>query len=134
MCPEGKMRGFGRYILHPGSLCPYMSSSAIQRRSSRASVLGKRSHRSQFDPAPSPASNRSLSHDLLDDDDDASTLDWSPCAKRLRTSIPPTDRKGNKENIPPLRMDFLDESSRTPLRRSSTEFVTPTRTRLSMQL
>lgn len=109
-----------------------MSSSTMQRRSSRTSVLGKRSHRSQLDHAPSPASSRSLSHDL-DDDDDASTVDWSPCAKRPRTSLVPTDRKGNKENIPPLRMDFLDESSRI-LRRSSTEFITPTRTRMSMQL
>ncbi|KAI0000452.1 P-loop containing nucleoside triphosphate hydrolase protein [Russula vinacea] len=93
-----------------------------------ASVLGKRPHRSQFEPAPSPASNRSLSHDL-DDDDDASTVDWSPCAKRPRTSIPPSDHKGNKENIPPLRIDCLDESSRA-LRRSNTEFITPTRTRM----
>ncbi|KAI0283654.1 P-loop containing nucleoside triphosphate hydrolase protein [Russula aff. rugulosa BPL654] len=106
-----------------------MSSSAIQRRSTRASVLGKRSHRSQVDPTPSPASNKTLSHDLLDDDDDASTVDWSPCAKRPRTSIAPADRNGNKENIPPLRIDCLEESSRA-LRRSSTEFITPTRSRM----
>lgn len=109
-----------------------MSSSAPLRRSSRASVLGKRSHRSQLDPVPSLASNRSPSHDL-DDDDDTSTVDWSPCAKRPRTSILPTDRKGNKENIPPLRIDCLDESPRA-LRRSNTEFITPTRPRISMQL
>ncbi len=127
------MRGFGRYVLFSGSHCPQMSPSAIQRRSTRASVLGKRSHRSQVDPVPSPASNKSLSNDLLDDDDDASTVDWSPCAKRPRTSIAHADRNGNKENIPPLRLDFLDEPSRT-LRRSSTEFITPTRTRMRMQL
>lgn len=109
-----------------------MSSSAPLRRSSRASVLGKRSHRSQLDPVPSLASNRSPSHDL-DDDDDTSTVDWSPCAKRPRTYILPTDRKGNKENIPPLRIDCLDESPRA-LRRSNTEFITPTRPRISMQL
>ena len=127
------MRKFGRYVLFTGSLCPQMSSPAIQRRSTRASVLGKRSHRSQVDPTPSPASNKSLSHDPLDDDDDASTVDWSPCAKRPRTSIAPADRNGNKENIPPLRIDCLEESSRA-LRRSSTEFITPTRTRMRMQL
>lgn len=110
-----------------------MSSSAIQRRSTRASVLGKRSHRSQADPTPPPARNKSLSHDLLDDDDNTSTVDWSPCAKRPRTSIAPADRNGNKENIPPLRIDCLEESSRA-LRRSSTEFITPTRTRMRMQL
>lgn len=108
-----------------------MSSSTVQRRSSRTSVLGKRSHQSQFDAAPSPASIKSLSHDVLDDDD-ASTIDLSPCAKRLRTSLAPTDHNGNKENIPPLRVDLLNESPRA-LRRSSTEFVTPTRTRTSKQ-
>ena len=127
------MRKFGRYVLFTGSLCPQMSSSAIQRRSTRASVLGKRSQRSQVDPPPSPASNKSLSHDPLNDDDDASTVDWSPCAKRPRTSIAPADRNGNKENIPPLRIDCLEESSRA-LRRSSTEFITPTRSRMRMQL
>jgi cell division control protein 6 len=127
------MRKFGRYVLFTGSLCPQMSSSAIQRRSTRASVLGKRSHQSQVDAVPSPASNKSLSHDPLNDDDDASTVDLSPCAKRPRTSIAPADRNGNKENIPPLRIDCLEESSRA-LRRSSTEFITPTRTRMRMQL
>lgn len=127
------MRKFGRYVVLQGSLCPQMSSSALQRRSTRASVLGKRSHRSQVDPTPSPASNKSLSQDLLDDDDDTSTVDGSPCAKRPRTSIAPADRKGNKENIPPLRIDCLEESSRA-LRRSSTEIITPTRTRMRMQL
>lgn len=127
MCPEGKMRE----ISFQAHLCPHMSSSAIQRRSTRASVLGKRSHRSQVDSTSSPAGNKSLSHDLLDDDDDASTVDWSPCAKRPRTSIAPADGHGNKENIPPLRIDCPEESSRA-LRRSSTEFLTPTRTRMRM--
>ena len=101
-----------------------MSSSVVQRRSSRTSVLGKRSHPSQL-----AAVANSLSCDRLDDDDDASTVDdLSPCTKRPRTSLAPTDRNGNKENIPPLRLDLLNEPSRA-LRRSSTEFVTPTRTR-----
>ncbi|KAI0302555.1 P-loop containing nucleoside triphosphate hydrolase protein [Russula brevipes] len=104
-----------------------MSSSVAQRRSSRTSVLGKRSHPSQ----PAAVVN-SLSCDRLDDDDDASTVDdLSPCTKRPRTSLTPTDRNGNKENIPPLRVDLLNESSR--LRRSSTEFVTPTRTRTTLR-
>src|SRR6266851_1299916 len=113
-----------------------MSSSTLQRRSSRASVLGKRSHQSQLDAAPSPTLIKSRSRDPHDDDnddddDDASTVDMSPCAKRPRTSLAPTDRNGNKENIPPLRVDVLNESSRA-LRRSSTEIVTPTRSRTSM--
>ncbi|KAH9994982.1 P-loop containing nucleoside triphosphate hydrolase protein [Russula compacta] len=108
-----------------------MSSSTVQRRSSRTSVLGKRSHQSQFDAAPSPASIKSLSHDVPDDDD-ASTVDLSPCAKRPRTSLAPTDHNGNKENIPPLRVDLLNESPRA-LRRSSTELVTPTRTRTTLR-
>src|SRR6266702_4977757 len=80
-----------------------MSSSVVQRRSSRTSVLGKRTHQSQLDAPPSPASIKSVSVDLLDDDDDASTVDSGPCAKRPRTSLVLTDRNQNKENIPPLR-------------------------------
>src|SRR6266850_538325 len=109
-----------------------MSSSTVQRRSTRASVLGKRSHQSQLEATPSPTIITSLSrnpHDD-DDDDDASTVDLSPCAKRARTSLAPTDRNGNKENIPPLRADILNESSRA-LRRSNTESITPTRSRTS---
>jgi cell division control protein 6 len=109
-----------------------MSSSVVQRRSSRSSVLGKRTHQSQFDTASPPASIKSVSADLLDDNDDASPFDLSPCAKRPRTSFAPTDRNGNKENIPPLRVDLLIGSPRT-LRRSSSEFVTPTHSRMSMQ-
>ncbi len=108
-----------------------MSSSVVQRRSSRTSVLGKRTHQSQLDAPPSPASIKSVSVDLLDDDDDASTIDSGPCAKRPRTSLVLTDRKGNKENIPPLRIDTLNESPRG-LRRSNTEYVTPTHSRMSM--
>jgi cell division control protein 6 len=99
-------------------------------------VLGKRSHHSQHEPTPPPTIIKSLSRDAHDDDDDddeASTVDLSPCAKRPRTSLIPTDRKGNKENIPPLRVDVLGESSRA-LRRSNTESITPTRSRTSMHL
>src|SRR5579863_8457189 len=112
-----------------------MSSSAIQRRSTRASVLGKRSHQSQLDAASSPTFTKSLFRDPHDDDDDddASTVDLSPCAKRARTSLAPTDRNGNKENIPPLRVDNLNESSRA-LRRSNTESITPTRSSMSTYL
>ncbi|KAI0256195.1 P-loop containing nucleoside triphosphate hydrolase protein [Lactifluus subvellereus] len=109
-----------------------MSSSAVQRRSSRTSVLGKRTHQSQFDTAPSPASIKSVSADPLDDNDDASPVDLGPCAKRPRTSFTPTDRNGNKENIPPLRVDLLIGSPRA-LRRSSTEFVTPTHSRMTLR-
>ncbi|KAF8271256.1 P-loop containing nucleoside triphosphate hydrolase protein [Lactarius quietus] len=80
-----------------------MSSSIVRRRSSRTSVLGKRTHQSQLVAPPSPASI--LSVDLLDDDDDASTIDSGPCAKRPRTSLVLTDRNGNKENIPPLTLN-----------------------------
>jgi|SRR5712672_3185698 len=110
-----------------------MPSSAVRRRSSRTSVLGKRSHQSQFEAAPSPTSIKSPSHDLLDNDDDTFTIDSSPCAKRPRTSLTSSDRNGNKENIPPLIVDLRDEPSRA-LRRSSSEFVTPTRTRTSMRV
>jgi hypothetical protein len=101
----------------------------------RASVLGKRSHQSQLEAAQSPTIITSLSrnpHDD-DDDDDASTVDLSPCAKRARTSFALTDRNGNKENIPPLRTDIHIESSRA-LRRSNTESITPTRSRMSTHL
>jgi cell division control protein 6 len=109
-----------------------MSSSAVQRRSTRASVLGKRSHRSQLEAVPPPTAIKSLSRDPYDDDDDddASTVDLSPCAKRARISLAPADRNGNKENIPPLRVDILNEYSRA-LRRSNTESITPTRSRTS---
>ncbi|KAI9509182.1 P-loop containing nucleoside triphosphate hydrolase protein [Russula earlei] len=109
-----------------------MSSSALQRRSSRTSVLGKRSHPSRVDVAPSPASIKSLSRDLLDDNDDVSVIDLSPCAKRPRTSLITSDRHGNKENIPPSLVDPPDEPSRG-LRRSSTEFITPTRPRTTLR-
>ncbi|KAI9442429.1 P-loop containing nucleoside triphosphate hydrolase protein [Lactarius indigo] len=109
-----------------------MSSSVVQRRSSRTSVLGKRTHQSQLDALPSPASIKSVSVDLLDDDDDASTIDSGPCAKRPRTSLVLTDRNGNKENIPPIRVDILNESPRG-LRRSNTESVTPTHSRMALR-
>ena len=110
-----------------------MSSSIAQRRSSRTSVLGKRSHQSHLEVASSPTIIKSHSrdtHDNDDDDDDASMVDLSPCAKRPRTSLTATDHNGNKENIPPSRVDILNESSRA-LRRSSTETFTPTRSRSS---
>ena len=113
-----------------------MSSSIVQRRSSRTSVLGKRSHQSRLEAAPSLTTIKSHSrdtHDNDDDDDDASTVDLSPCAKRPRTSLTPTDHNGNKENIPPLPVDILNESSRA-LRRSSTEYFTPTRSRSSRHI
>jgi cell division control protein 6 len=131
MRPESKTREFGCHILLSRLALSTMSSSALNRRSSRSSVLGKRTHQSQFDTAPSSASVKSVSADLLDDSDDASTIDLGPCAKRPRTSLAPTDRNGNKENIPPLRVDLLIGSPRA-LRRSSTEFVTPTHSRMSM--
>ncbi|KAH9978853.1 P-loop containing nucleoside triphosphate hydrolase protein [Lactifluus volemus] len=109
-----------------------MSSSPLRRRSSRSSVLGKRTHQSQFDTATSTASIKSVSADHLDDNDDASTIDLTPCAKRPRTSLAPTDRNGNKENIPPLRVGLLIGSPRA-LRRSSTEFVTPTHSRMTLR-
>jgi cell division control protein 6 len=102
-----------------------MSSSIVQRRSSRSSVLGKRTHQSQLDAPPSPAS---ITVDLLDDDDDASTIDSGPCTKRPRTALVLTDRNGNKENIPPLTIN-INESPRS-LRRS----MTPTHSRMSMSL
>jgi hypothetical protein len=113
-----------------------MSSSIVQRRSSRTSVLGKRSHQSRLEAAPSLTTIKSHfrdTHDDDDDDDDASTVDLSPCAKRPRTSLTPTDHKGNKENIPPLRVDIFNEPSRA-LRRSSTESFTPTRSRSSRHI
>ncbi|KAI0305517.1 P-loop containing nucleoside triphosphate hydrolase protein [Multifurca ochricompacta] len=110
-----------------------MSSSTL-RRSSRPSVLGKRTHKSFHDTSLLPASFKSLSPDPLDDDnddndDDTHTVDLSPCSKRPRTSLTPTDRNGNKENIPPECGDLFNGSPRA-LRRSSTEFVTPTSTPL----
>ncbi|KAH9045098.1 P-loop containing nucleoside triphosphate hydrolase protein [Lactarius hengduanensis] len=109
-----------------------MTSSVVQRRSSRTSVLGKRTYQSQLDALPSPASIKSVSVDLLDDDDDASTIDSGPCAKRPRTSLVTTDRNGNKENIPPICVDILNESPRG-LRRSNTESVTPTHSRMALR-
>ena len=86
-------------------------------------MLGKRTHQSQLDALPSPAST---TVDLLDDDDDTSTIDSGPCTKRPRTALVLTDRNGNKENIPPL---TINESPRG-LRRS----MTPTHSRASMSL
>ncbi|KAI0030770.1 P-loop containing nucleoside triphosphate hydrolase protein [Vararia minispora EC-137] len=99
-------------------------------RTTRSSVLGKRSHQADGESSPMKPV------DAQDDPADAfalNTPDSSPCAKRPRTSITVFDPRGNKENIPPFHLeDVLAPSLSSPraLRRANSELSTPTRPRI----
>lgn len=94
-------------------------------RSTRSSVLGKRAHQTD---TPSPSSNTLC---------EPPTPDQTPNPKRPRVSLTGLDGDGNKENVPPLRGEIANgdsspSMSRRPspsLRRTSTELMTPSRSR-----
>ena len=92
-------------------------------RSTRSSVLGKRAYQHQ------EASTASIAPC----DEQLRTPDTTPNAKRVRTSLEVPDSDANKENVPPLSpevaMDIPSPASVRTLRRTTTEFVTPSRPR-----
>ncbi|KAI0042923.1 P-loop containing nucleoside triphosphate hydrolase protein [Auriscalpium vulgare] len=99
-------------------------------RVTRSSVLGKRAHSSHDDDASSSPSILADEPSFDEFVDSACASPDSPCAKRPRTSSTIIDGRGNKENIPPFRVDLITDSPRA-LRRTSTELTTPTRSRMT---
>ena len=93
-------------------------------RSTRSSVLGKRAY--QHQEASSTAS-------ITPCDQQLQTPDATPNAKRVRTSLEMPDSDANKENVSPfspeVAMDISSPTSVRALRRTTTEFITPSRTR-----
>lgn len=95
----------------------------------RNSVLGKRS-------APSDSS---LASSLASSPCDIAlppTPEQTPTAKRIKHSSTQLDGDGNKENVPPFRIEAISGSPTTArvarsLRRSNTEQLSPSRTRSS---
>ncbi|KAA1472809.1 P-loop containing nucleoside triphosphate hydrolase protein [Dentipellis sp. KUC8613] len=98
-------------------------------RTTRSSVLGKRSHQSRSDLSSSSSEAGASCDSIVDV---YPPTPETPIAKRARTSSMVVDGDGNKENIPPFRGEVGDSpsSSRSSrLRRTSTEIITPTRPR-----
>ncbi|VDC01688.1 unnamed protein product [Peniophora sp. CBMAI 1063] len=103
----------------------------VATRTTRSSVLGKRTHQPEADDKAASTTN---------DDKDNSALsspDSSPMAKRPRTGTTVLyDPNGNKENIPPLDDDVLSiasSSSSRSLRRTASEFSTVSRRSTSVR-
>ncbi|KAF9244856.1 P-loop containing nucleoside triphosphate hydrolase protein [Melanogaster broomeanus] len=100
----------------------------MQTRSSQYTVLGKRPHQAEVKPAQAASPSESAnSQSLL-------SPEITPKTKRARTSLPLLDGDSNKENVPPFcTKSFVDApsspSSARSLRRTSTEFVSPSRAR-----
>ncbi|KAI0066233.1 P-loop containing nucleoside triphosphate hydrolase protein [Artomyces pyxidatus] len=102
-----------------------MATTPTTTRVTRSTVLGKRGHQTHAESSSS--SSPATSEPSFDEFIDATCTspESSPCAKRARTSLTLPD---GKENIPPFLFDALADSPRA-LRRTSTEFMTPTRPR-----
>ncbi|KAH6914486.1 Cdc6B protein [Coprinopsis sp. MPI-PUGE-AT-0042] len=91
-------------------------------RTTRSTVLGKRGHQDHQEIAPSKTS------------DQLATPESTP--KRARTTTLLVDGQGNKENIPPLKLEALNMNSSPAspratraLRRTATEVVLPSASR-----
>ncbi|KAG6334201.1 hypothetical protein ID866_4886 [Astraeus odoratus] len=93
---------------------------------SQSSVLGKRTHQTDGRSASVVSTVESVSSQAMP------TPELTPKAKRARLSLSLLDGDSNKENVPPFRTEPAATSPSSPstsLRRTSTEIITPSRTR-----
>jgi len=105
------------------------TSLVMQTRSSKGSVLGKRAHHVDQKAVVSASATDIVSMSQM------LTPERSPKSKRARMSLSAVDGDSNKENVPPLRIDALNDppvdtlTSIPSATRTSTEIISPSRTR-----
>ena len=107
--------------ISPALVAPYSMQTT---RVTRSTVLGKRGHQEQASPLPSKPVEQ------------LHTPESTPNPKRPRTISVVIDGEGNKENIPPFKLDAVNAetspvSARAAraIRRTSTMVITPRVTR-----